>query len=236
MNICEDKTEDVFIVLNDFNTLYEDVRIIELGEKRISELKYEVSEAYGQDGYTKVSEDAYRGFTRTSKLMISSKDSYDRLNNKIYVGLDVKVYYSDDDYKFRYGTISDIADNVIIGDNREITISIDLQPFKYGDATTTIVDKKTIIVNQCNVYNMPIIKVYGTGKGRIYINNQIMELNVDNFLTIDNKEMDIFDKYGLRANSRRLKGNFFRVEQGENIINFDGLISELEITTQWRWR
>jgi len=235
MDYCKENI-DVFIVLNDFNTRDEGIRVLELGEKKPSSLKYTKSSAYGQDGYTKVSEDAYEGFERTSRVLISDVDSYNRFMDKFYVGKDVRVVYSDDNFKYRLGTISKIEDDIIVGDNREITITIDLQPFKYrGPDDITIENKKTII-NPGNVYTLPQIKVHGNGKGKVYINNQTMELDVDEHLIIDCKEIDVFDKNGLRANSRRLSGNFFRLEPGENIINFDGAISKLNLKVNWRWR
>lgn len=236
MDNCSYVTNDVFIILDKFNTLRNNIRVLELGKKKPSSLKYQKLEAYGQDGFTKVSEDAYEGFERTSRLLINSKESYNRFMNRFYVGKEIRVMYSDDNYRYRYGLISDIEDNIIIGDNREIAITIDLQPFKYKDADTIFINKKETIYNPGNIYTQPVVRVYGNGIGKIYINNQTMELDVDEYLIIDCKEIDIFDKNGLRANSRRLSGNFFRVNPGENIINFDGNINKLELYIGWRWR
>ncbi|MCR2045483.1 hypothetical protein [Anaerosalibacter massiliensis] len=236
MNSCDYVTNDVFIILDKFSTLKDNIRVLELGKKEPSSLKYQKSEAYGQDGFTKVSEDAYAGFERTSRLLINSKDSYNRFMNEFYVGKEIKVMYSDDNNKYRYGLISKIEDDIIVGDNREITITIDLQPFKYRNSNDIIIENKETIINPGNVYTFPRIKVFGSGKGKIYINNQTMELDVDEYLIIDCKEIDIFDKNGLRANSRRLSGNFFRINPGENIINFDGNINKLELYIGWRWR
>lgn len=236
MEYCENNL-DVFIVLDDFNTQSKNVRVMELGAKRPSSLKYDKSEAYGQDGYTKVSEDAYKGFERTSRLLINNIYVYDEFMHKFYQGKDVKVYYSDDGYKFRYGTISDLEDVVIIGENREITLTIDLQPFKYGKPATIDITKKKTIYNVGNVYTMPILKVYGNGRGRIYIDEQVIDLDVNQFLIVDNVRQDIFDKDGLRANSRRKSGDFpMRIRKGENIISFDGAITKIEMELNWRWR
>ena len=236
MHNCSYTTNDVFILLDNFNTLSNNIRVLELGKKKPSSLKYQKSEAYGQDGFTKVSENAYEGFERTSRLLISSKDSYNRFMNEFYVGKEIKIMYSDDDNKYRYGLISKLEDDIIIGDNREITITIDLQPFKYRGPDNIIIKNKETIINPGNVYTLPKIKAHGNGKGKIYINDQIMELDVNMHLIIDCKEIDVFDKNGLRANSRRLSGNFFRVNPGENIINFDGNINKLEFYIDWRWR
>lgn len=235
MDYCKNEL-DVFIVLNDFNTLDNNVRVMELGEKQPSSLKYDKSEAYSQDGFTKVSEDAYRGFERTSRLLTNSVESYDLFMNKFYIGKDVKVYYSDDNDKYRYGVISDMKDNIIIGENREIAITIDLQPFKYTNETTIEITSQTVLYNGGNVYAKPLIYVYGDGIGNIYINGQTMKLDVDTSLLIDCIDIDIFDKDGLRANSRRKEGNFFILEEGKNIISFDGAITRLEINVAWRWR
>ncbi|NBI08249.1 hypothetical protein [Senegalia massiliensis] len=235
MDYCENEL-DVFIILDDFNTLDNNIRVMELGEKQPSSLKYEKSEAYGQDGFTKVSAGAYRGFERTSRLLISNVETYDLFMNKFYIGKDVKVYYSDDEGKYRYGTISDIKDNILIGDNREIAITIDLQPFKYVNQTNIEITHQTDLYNSGNVYAKPLIYVYGEGLGNVYINGQTMKLEVDTSLLIDCIDIDIFNKDGIRANSRRKEGSFFILEEGKNIIDFDGAITRLEIDVAWRWR
>lgn len=236
MDYCEGAVNDVYIILNEFNTINHDVRVLELGTKEPSSLKYELTEAYGQDGYTRVSEDAYRGFERTSSIMINNEETYDLFMDGFYPGQEVRVEYSDDKGRHRYGVISGIEDNVIIGDNREVSIKIDLLPFQYTEEASLTIVAREEVQNIGNVYATPVMTVYGTGKGKLYVNDQIMELDVDEFLVIDNEGIDVFDKDGLRANSRRLSGNFFRLRPGENIINFDGLISKVGIGVEWRWR
>lgn len=230
------KREKVFIALDNFNTIDYDIAVLELGEKKPSSMKYEKSSAYGQEGYTVVSEDAYEGFERESKLVIGSKYHYDLFMDEFYEGKEVKIQYSDDNGKYRYGTISGIADNVLFQENREIILTVDLQPFKYQDSAVVEVQAAIELYNQGNIYSLPLVKVFGTGTGKIYIGNYTMEVNVDESMTIDCKEIDVFDKFGLRANSRRLKGDFFRLNPGKNTIRFDGGITKLEIDVKWRWR
>lgn len=233
---CEGAVNDVYIILNEFNTIDHDIRVLELGSKKPSSLKYELTEAYGQDGYTRVSEDAYKGFERTSSVMINSDEVHELFMDAFYEGQEIRIKYSDDKGKHRYGVIEEIEDNVIIGENREVTIKVNLLPFQYAEKSSVTIMAREEIENIGNVYATPVMTVYGTGKGKLYINNQVMELDVDEFLVIDNEGIDVFDKNGLRANSRRLSGNFFRLSPGTNIVDFDGLISRVDIGIEWRWR
>lgn len=236
-NYCEVKPDDVFIKINDFDTRDLNIKVLELGEKKPSALKYEKSEAYGQDGFTKVSENAYKGFSRTSIIMVNNHQDYNILMNNLYIGMDVKVEYSDDDFKFRYGTISDIVDTVIIGENRQIMITIDLQPFKYGKDLKIEVNNDIIIYSKGNIYSKPIIEVLTgvNGTGIITINNKSMEVKTINNLFIDSNNYEIYDSEGLLRNSNRLNGSFFKLKPNENNISYSGDIDNLNIYVNWRW-
>lgn len=229
-NYCKNE-EDVYIKFNELNTMDLDIRILELGIKKTSKLKYEKSMAYGQDGYTKISEDAFEGFERTSVLMTNSEESYSALLDVLYIGCDVRVEYSDDNGKHRFGTISDIEDDVIIGENRRIIVTVDLQPFVYDEETTLV--NPTQINNIGNIYTNPIIEVFGTGEISLKIGDNEMILNVDDSVLIDNDTMDIFDSSGNRANSRRISGDFFKVQPGISEILTNATINVI-IEPRWR--
>lgn len=235
-NYCEHKTNDVFIIINELDTRDLDIRVLELGEKQPSTLKYEKSEAYGQDGYTKVSEDAYRGFERTSIVMVNNLTAYNEFIDTIYPGLDVTITYSDDSGRSRFGTVQSIEDVVIIGDNRQITITVDLQPFQYAEPINEVFLEPASIENIGNVYAVPYIEVVGNGHIELVVNDKVMRLDVDESIIIDNVMYDVYDKNGLRANSRRLEGDFIRLKPGSNGIDFTGDVNEVNISVSWRWR
>lgn len=228
--------EDVFMKINHLDTRELDVRVLELGAKQPSRLKYEKSIAIGQDGYTKVSEEAYEGFERTSILMVSSEVSYKEIIDTLYVGLDVLIEYSDDDGLYRYGTISDLNDTVIVGVNREIEITVDLQPFMYQEEVLLDGLTQPVVNNPGNVYTRPIIIIEGQGKVDLKVNSDIMRLDLDGEIMIDNENYDIYNPDGSRANSKRLEGGFLELVPGENNIAVTGTVTKLDIDAAWRWR
>lgn len=227
--------DDVYIVLNDWDSRDHNIRVMELGQKSQASLKYNLSEPFGRDGFVRIDEGAYRGFDRTSSLLVEDNTSYQAFINTFYIGLEVKVFYSDDDNKFRKGIIKDIRDNIVFQEYRQLDITIQLQPFKWGTEQTIEVAEQIDIHNEGNAPALPLIKVEGTGEGIVYVNGEQMKLDLTDTLYIDNEKIDIFYESGARANSKRLSGNFFELRAGNNTLNISGGITKATFYVNWRW-
>lgn len=227
--------DDVYIVLNDWDSRDHNIRVMELGRKSQASLKYNLREPFGKDGFVRIEEGAYRGFNRTSSLLVEDDTSYQAFINTFYIGLEVKVFYSDDDNKFRKGIIKDIRDDIVFQEYRQLDITIQLQPFKWGTEQTIEVVEQIDIHNEGNAPAVPLIKVEGTGEGIVYVNGEQMKLDLTDTLYIDNEEIDIFYESGARANSKRLSGNFFELRAGNNTLNISGGITKATFYVNWRW-
>lgn len=232
-------------VLHEWDSREFDVSIMELGRKGTTTLKNEFAEPYARDGFVRISEDAYQGFDRTSKLLFRDEESYKVFIDEFHAGIDVRVYYSDDDGKFRKGVIVDILDNVVIGEHREIRVTIKLQPFKYGELITKklpiepyLGSFRTVIYNNGNAYCYPIYEI--EAKGELLIKNhaktlegewrgseQRLQLNTikrSDFILdfyVDNEEMEIrlLGGIGPLANSmwvHGVSGEFLCFKDGRN--------------------
>ena len=233
---CNGPLKDVFIKLNLWNSDDHDLIITDLGDKKQAELKHDLIEPYGKDGFDKVDEEAFRGFTRSSEIVFLDKASYDLFVDTFFIGQYVIVEYSDDGGKFREGVISDINDEIVYKETRKVKISITLQPFKKTVGDPIEVTGAIVLNNIGNATALPIMTLEGTGTGSIIINGEVMELEAENGLIIDNKEIDIFHADGTRANSKRISGGFFRLKSGNNNISITGGITKMTIEIEWRWR
>lgn len=227
--------DDVFIILNDWDSRDYNIRVMELGMKSQASLKYNLIEPFGKDGFVKIDEGAYRGFDRTSSLLVGDDESYQAFINTFYIGLEVKAFYSDDDNKFRKGIIKDIKDNIVFQEYRQLGITIQLEPFKWGIRQEIEVVEQIQVINQGNAPSLPLIKVEGTGEGIVYVNGKEMKLNLTETLYIDNENIDILYESGARANSKRLSGDFFKLRAGENTLNISGGITKATFYVNWRW-
>ena len=78
----------------------------------------------------------------------------------------------------------------------------------------------------------PIIKVYGTGKGNVYIGNQnIVISDIDEYVTIDTEMQDAFK--GSKNKNNTVNTADVVLQPGNNAISFDGGVTSVEIKPRW---
>lgn len=120
----------------------------------------------------------------------------------------------------------------------EFVVYFTLAPFQYeiADSTRTI-STRTTITNQ-GYKSQPIITAQVAGTGRIYINDQeIVIQNINGSIIIDSELMNAYrNTNGIITNlNNHMIGDFPILEHGNNVVDFDGDISQLEIYPRWRW-
>ena len=109
-----------------------------------------------------------------------------------------------------------------------------MQPLAYvkKSEVKTIVDNGTIE----NIYNsksFPYIKIYGSGTGNLYINNETVSiLNIDGYVELD-CELEECYKGNENCNSKMI-GDFPSLSEGVNTISHDNNIEYVEINPHWR--
>ncbi len=120
----------------------------------------------------------------------------------------------------------------------EFTVNFTLSPFQYeiADSTRTITARTTL--TNPGYRSQPIITAEVAGTGRIYINDQeIVIQNVNGPIIIDSELMNAYgNNNGIITNlNNHMIGDFPIFEHGDNVVEFDGDISSLEIDPRWRW-
>ena len=110
-------------------------------------------------------------------------------------------------------------------------LEIELQPFSYSieEFTEQFNSGENISFNieDATADIFPHIKVEGSGQINLTINNETMILNIEDYIELDCELLIAHKNY--EAADDRVKGNFFKLLPGENIISILGNYTNLEI-------
>lgn len=150
-----------------------------------------------------------------------------------------KLFFEDDPdvyYKIKSLTIEDAGNEIL--EFGQFTVNFILDPFQYeiNNPVQTITDR-TVITNE-GYESEPIMTVHCAGNGKVYVNDiPITIQNINGTITIDSEMMNAYRKEnGLITNlNNHMIGDFPVLEHGDNIIDFDGDISKIELIKNWRW-
>lgn len=120
----------------------------------------------------------------------------------------------------------------------EFVVEFTLNPFQYeaSDSTETITER-TIMVNE-GYESEPIITAQVEGTGKVYVNDQEITIkDVNGSIIIDSELMNAYrNDGGIITNlNNHMIGDFPILDHGDNVIEFDGDITELEVNPRWRW-
>ena len=124
---------------------------------------------------------------------------------------------------------------------KAFTVIFECQPFAYEIENETIL--KTVknnsltftIENNANTFSKPLITVYGNGEVDLVINGKILNLTVDEYITID---FDLQNATkGILNRNNCVVGDYseFRFEVGTNTITVNGNATKIEVTPNFRW-
>lgn len=158
---------------------------------------------------------------------------------KMYL-LNAKTLIFDDDNEVFYKVKSvriETAENYVLQFG-EFTVNFTLDPFQYevNNPVQTITSQTTIINEGYEA--LPIITAHVAGTGNIYVNEQNVTIqNINGTITIDSEMQNAYrvsGGYVTNLNSHMI-GNFPVLQHGDNVIEFDGGISKLEIVCNRRW-
>lgn len=156
--------------------------------------------------------------------------------------LDAKTFQVDDDddifYKIKSVKIDD-AENPFRTFG-EFVVSFLFDPYMYEikNDPITITSRRTI--KNDGHETLPIITAQVSGTGKIYINDQeITVKNVNGSIIIDSMMQNAYRKSpaGLIAENmnNHMIGKFPTLQHGDNVVDFGGEISKIELIKNLRW-
>ena len=146
--------------------------------------------------------------------------------------------FSDDPdvhYKVKSIRIDD-AENIIVKYGR-FTVEFTLDPFQHETNDTETITSRTIFTNPA-FESQPYIKATCSGDGKIIVNDEEIQIvDINGIIEIDSELMNAYRKAtGSITNlNNHMVGAFPVFQHGDNIVEFEGAISKLEINPRWRW-
>lgn len=115
----------------------------------------------------------------------------------------------------------------------EITFDCKPQRFVKSGEYPVSFESDGVLFNSYGFDAMPIIKVYGTGSGNIYVGETEVAINcVDGVLILDSDLQDAYNDDG-NQNMSVYAPRYPVLTDGENVISFDGDIERMEIIPRW---
>lgn len=147
---------------------------------------------------------------------------------------DKKLTFSDDlDYFYKVTNvkIGDIARTLaILG---RFTVTFKCEPFLYSKEGLSIITLETAgSINNHGAISFPVITIYGSDSITLGWNDaEIALTNVNEYVTIDSQMMNCY-KDSILMNSN-MSGDFPKLQEGINNINWIGNVTEIDITPNW---
>lgn len=208
--------------------------VTHLDQRRRPEEQIEIIEIEGRSGSLVDRYGDYKSYERKIEFVHMKQDNA----REIHTWLSGKgmLRISEEQHGYFYADVVGELERKLAGSGKSIlTTTFLVEPYLYLDAGKNEIE----IIQQSKLYNIgsiyadPLIKVFGTGDGKILINSQVIQLSgIQDYLVIDAK-LKIVHKENLPA-GRKMSGPFPILEEGQNLISFNGGITKLEITPRWR--
>ena len=96
-----------------------------------------------------------------------------------------------------------------------------------------ILDREAVLRNPYAFAAKPVIRVYGSGEGHLFIGSQAVSiLRNDGYIDLNCETHNAYDAQGF-CNSYVKSGDFPDLQPGCNAVSWSGSISRVEITPRW---
>lgn len=115
---------------------------------------------------------------------------------------------------------------------RKASVSFLVQPYKHatGEEETT----SRVVFNRGNVEARPIMTIYGNGAVDVLINGiKACTVTINEYITLDSDKMEAYK--GSTLQNRLMIGDFPLLKPGENIISFNGNVTQVKTLVRSRW-
>jgi phage-related protein len=155
------------------------------------------------------------------KYLLYSQKGYQRLYDS-----DLKGFY-------RMASFSS-GFEIMSNDGGVVRVEFDCKPFRYD----ILGEKDVVFTSEGSLYNKyfepsrPIITVYGSGQGNVYIGNQTITISdIDEYVTIDAEMQDAFK--GTENKNNTINTADIILTPENNVISFSGGVTRVEIKPRW---
>lgn len=246
IEFCEEGNKIKFICFITFYKFYATVHIEELPIVPLAEKNVEIIEVNGRNGYLTNDFNCYKSIDYDVTFKMKDITKINQIK-QVFNGQGVLKLSNQEAVYYKATVARQIDFTRIIRNYHECVITFKLQPFAYIiDNELITITKSDIIENLTNVYSRPTIKATinrtqaNGGNGNIYVNEETISVkDVDTgeiILDCELEECFRLGSDGLYKNmNSHMIGEFVCLEVGDNEINFDGCITKLQITPNFRY-
>ncbi len=193
-------------------------------------------EVPGRSGDLLVDNGSYNNITGSYGVAIMEDvpNNTDRLKYLLYSQKGYQRLYDSDLKGFYRMAAFNSGFDLVETDAGVVQLTFDCKPFKYD----ILGENAVIFTGEGSLYNKyfepsrPIITVYGSGQGNVYIGNQTISIsNIDEYVTIDTEMQDAFK--GLQNKNATINTADIVLLPENNTISFSGGVSRIEIKPRW---
>lgn len=226
------------VIINNQNTKNLGFALVGRPSIPSADKKYEATEIEGRDGaLTKFL--GYQDLKFTLKFNILFQNDIKQKLREIKGLLSVAKTLSFDDspnffYKIKRAQISDTE--TIIKSHGSFSVEFHAEPFEFESSSVLEYSNPTnlIIRNNTSYFSQPIIKIFGQGNIKLFVNDELVEVKqINEGIVIDSEMQEAY--YNDNNMNHQMLGNFPTFGIGENIIKLEGNIDKIEILPNWRW-
>ena len=227
--------EKNYVIFNNINTLdfalIEDLPMVDKAEDDI-----EFIEIDGRHGFLTFDKKSKKPIDYSLRLIVDGLDKIDLIKS-IFNGSGKLVLSNNKERYYKAVVTNTMTFNRQVKEKYEIEISFKLQPFAYElNEGTIVLNSNRIINNITNATSQPIIIVNGLGDGLLTINDNVIQLKgITDHIILNFELEEAYDQSGQSKNMNVL-GNFEEFKIGSNTISWNGGITSLIITPNWRWQ
>jgi predicted phage tail component-like protein len=222
---------------DDYGILISQKPVIPSPKRRVSTINIP-----GRNSNLRFDEKTYDDITLTVECSVKDKqnlaDKIDDIKAWIFgAGESDLIFSFQTDKKYIAQVINSIDFKQVYRYFSEFPIIFNCRPFKYAveNNILNIIKTGTTINNPGTIESDPVISIYGSGDIVFKINGQQISLKgVSEKIIIDSVIQDCYDDAGNNLNGN-MSGEFLKMKSGENIIEWSGNVTKVELLPNWRW-
>ena len=228
-----------YFIFNDFDSrdygilVEEEPTIIKAGRK------YDTVKIDGRDGFLLYDNgEVYDSFTLTIECNVEDGVNIDEIC-KVFNGYGQLVLSSNPDRYYNAFIANQVDFGRVFRTWKSFAIVFECQPYAYEIKNTmqtytfSGANRTVTINNKTNATSKPLITVYGNGEISMAINGEIINLIVDDYITLD-FDLENATKGTLNRNNC-VEGEYTSFKSGINTITVSSLATKIEITPNFRW-
>lgn len=196
----------------------------------------------GRDSNLRFNDATYEDITIIADCSVKSIDNLplklDSIKSWLFnAGESDLIFSFQPDKKYIAQVVNAIDFKQVFKYTSQFPIVFNCRPFKYAVQNKLLIITKsgTVITNPGSFKSEPIVSIYGSGNIILKISSeQINFNNINGKIIVDSIIKDCYDDTGNNLNSR-MSGEFLKLSPGENIIQWVGNVTKIEILPNWRW-